>query len=81
MLELIEKFAKEKSATKAQISLAWMLAQKPFIIPIPGTTKIERLIENSNAADIELSTDELKTLNEALSHIEIKGVYLGAKTK
>ena len=81
LLELIEKFAKEKSATKAQISLAWMLAQKPFIIPIPGTTKIERLIENSNAADIELSTDELKTLNEALSHIEIKGVYLGAKTK
>ncbi len=48
---------------------------------LPGNTKIERLIENSNAADIELSTDELKTLNEALSHIEIKGVYLGAKTK
>lgn len=81
LLELIEKFAKTKNATKAQISLAWMLAQKPFIVPIPGTTKIERLIENSKSADIELTAEELAALNEALSHIEIKGVYLGAKTK
>lgn len=58
-----------------------MLAQKPFIVPIPGTTKINRLIENSKSADIELTKEELTLINEALSHIEIKGVYLGAKTK
>lgn len=81
LLELIDNFAKAKNATKAQISLAWMLAQKPFIVPIPGTTKINRLIENSKSADIELTKEELTLINEALSHIEIKGVYLGAKTK
>lgn len=81
LLDLIEEFAQSKNATKAQISLAWMLAQKPFIVPIPGTRKIERLIENSTSSDIELTADELQKLNEALSHIEIKGVYLGAKTK
>lgn len=81
LLDLLEKFAKEKNATKAQISLAWMLAQKPFIVPIPGTRKIERLVENSTASDVELTPQELAKLNEALSHIEIKGVYLGAKTK
>lgn len=81
LLDLLEKFAKEKNATKAQISLAWMLAKKPFIVPIPGTRKIERLVENSTASDVELTPQELAKLNEALSHIEIKGVYLGAKTK
>ncbi|MFG6359738.1 aldo/keto reductase [Taurinivorans muris] len=81
LLVLLENFAQEKNATKAQISLAWMLAQRPFIVPIPGTTKISRLIENTNSADIELSKEELSKLNEALSHIEIKGVYLGALIK
>lgn len=81
LLDLIEKFAKSKDATKAQISLAWMLAQKTFIVPIPGTTKTDRLIENSASADIELSKEELAEMNNALSNIEIKGVYLGAKTK
>lgn len=62
-------------------SCLWMLAQHPFIVPIPGTTKISRLIENTNSADIELSKEELSKLNEALSHIEIKDVYLGALVK
>ena len=73
MVELITKVAVEKNATPAQISLAWVLAQKPWIVPIPGTRKMERLEENLGAADIKLTPDEINDLNEALSKIEIKG--------
>ena len=71
LLELIAKVAERKNATSAQIVLAWELAQKPYIIPIPGTTKLHRLEENLGGTDIELSKEELDSLNEALSNIDI----------
>jgi aryl-alcohol dehydrogenase-like predicted oxidoreductase len=73
LVDLIKKFAAEKNATPAQIALAWLLAQKPWIVPIPGTRKLEHLEENLGAADIELTSDELKDLNDAFSKIEISG--------
>ncbi|AGK52870.1 aldo/keto reductase [Bacillus sp. 1NLA3E] len=73
LVDLIIKIAVEKDATPAQIALGWVLAQKPWIVPIPGTRKLERLDENLRAADIELSTEELNDLNDALSKIEISG--------
>jgi aryl-alcohol dehydrogenase-like predicted oxidoreductase len=71
LLELIAKVAESKNATSAQVVLAWELAQKPFIIPIPGTTKLHRLEENLGGADIELTKEELDSLNQALSKIDI----------
>lgn len=81
LLDLLEKFAKAKNATKAQISLAWILAQRPFLVPIFGTTKEERLLENAGCVNVTFTREELAQLNKALSRIEIKGVYTGAKTK
>lgn len=81
LLDMIEEFAYKKDATKAQVSLAWVLAQRPFIVPIFGTTREERLLENTMSVQISFTAEELAQLNEALSHIEIKGVYMGAKTK
>jgi aryl-alcohol dehydrogenase-like predicted oxidoreductase len=71
LLEIIAKVAESKNATSAQVVLAWELAQKPFIIPIPGTTKLHRLEENLRGADIELTKEELDSLNNALSKIDI----------
>ncbi|WP_026565669.1 aldo/keto reductase [Bacillus sp. UNC41MFS5] len=71
LLELIAEVAEGKNATSAQVVLAWELAQKPFIIPIPGTTKLHRLEENIGGADIELTKEELERLNIALSEIDI----------
>lgn len=71
LLDLIAKVAESKNATSAQVVLAWELAQKPFIIPIPGTTKLHRLEENLGGADIELTKEELDRLNNALSKIDI----------
>jgi aryl-alcohol dehydrogenase-like predicted oxidoreductase len=73
LVDLLARIAKEKNATNAQIALAWLLAQKPWIVPIPGTTKIHRLEENVGAAEITLSTNDLKEINEALSKIEVQG--------
>jgi len=73
LVELIKKVAAGKNATPAQIALAWVLAQKPWIVPIPGTRKLERLEENLGAADVELTSEELRDLNEALSKIKISG--------
>jgi aryl-alcohol dehydrogenase-like predicted oxidoreductase len=73
LVDLVKKIAVEKDATPAQIALAWVLAQKPWIVPIPGTRKLERLDENLGSAEIELSTEELDGLNDALSEIEISG--------
>lgn len=73
LVELIKKMAEGKNATPAQIALAWVLAQKPWIVPIPGTRKLERLEENLGAADVELTPGELIDLNDALSKIEIAG--------
>jgi len=73
LIDLINKIAAGKNATPAQISLAWVLAQKSWIVPIPGTRKLDRLEENLGAVDIELRTQELSDLKEALSKIEISG--------
>ncbi len=73
LLDLIEEFAKTKNATPAQIALAWVLAQKPWIVPIPGTTKLHRLKENIGAATIELTTDELQKIEAASANIHIMG--------
>lgn len=73
LVDLLSRIAKEKGATNAQIALAWLLAQKPWIVPIPGTTKLHRLEENVGAASIALSDAELKEINKALSTIEVQG--------
>jgi aryl-alcohol dehydrogenase-like predicted oxidoreductase len=73
LLDLMAKIAKQKEATLAQIALAWLLAQKPWIVPIPGSRKLERLEENMGAVDIELTGDDLKEIERALSEITIQG--------
>jgi len=73
VVELLSVIAEQKEATPAQIALAWLLAQKPWIVPIPGTTKLHRLEENLGAIEINLSTEELKQIDEAASKIEIQG--------
>ena len=79
LLNLLYETAKQKNATAAQISLAWMINKKEYIVPIPGTTKIERLAENLGAANIELSTDEVKALDNALDNMEMSDVFGGTK--
>lgn len=73
LLDLIRRIAETRNATPAQIALAWVLAQKPWIIPIPGTRKLNRLEENIGSVDIKLTEDELVMLNETLSKIKIAG--------
>jgi aryl-alcohol dehydrogenase-like predicted oxidoreductase len=73
MVDLIGKFAQEKKATPAQIALAWLLAQKPWIVPIPGTTKLHRLEENLSGASVELSPEDLRKLDAAASKIAVQG--------
>lgn len=82
LLDLIHQFAAKRNATPAQIALAWVLAQKPWIVPIPGTTKLHRLKENNEAASIQLSTEELQEIEIASAHIEILGTrYTDAMEK
>jgi aryl-alcohol dehydrogenase-like predicted oxidoreductase len=73
MVALLDRFATEKKATPAQIALAWLLAKKPWIVPIPGTTKLGRLEENIGAAEIELTADELRQIERAASSIDVQG--------
>jgi aryl-alcohol dehydrogenase-like predicted oxidoreductase len=73
LIDLLGNIAAEKAATPAQIALSWLLAQKPWIAPIPGTTKLHRLEENLAASEIELSDNDLAKINEALSNIEVQG--------
>jgi aryl-alcohol dehydrogenase-like predicted oxidoreductase len=73
LVDLLGQMAARKHATPAQIALAWLLAQKPWIVPIPGTTKLQRLEENIGAADLELSTDDLRDIQEAVSKITVQG--------
>jgi aryl-alcohol dehydrogenase-like predicted oxidoreductase len=73
LVELLNKFAQRKGATPAQIALAWVLAQKPWIVPIPGTTKLARLEENLKSADLEFSAEELRDLDRAVSKIKLHG--------
>ena len=73
LVDLLGRIAREKSATNAQIALAWLLAQKPWIVPIPGTTKLHRLEENVGAEAIALNANDLKEINEAVAKIEVQG--------
>lgn len=73
LIDLLNDFAAKRNATPAQIALAWVLAQKPWIVPIPGTTKLHRLTENIGAASIELSTQELQEIEDASTQIKIMG--------
>lgn len=73
VVDVIGKFAQEKKATPAQIALAWLLAQKPWIVPIPGTTKLHRLEENLGAVNVELSPDDLRELETAAAKIPVQG--------
>lgn len=76
MVTLLESIAARKNATPAQIALAWLLAQKPWIVPIPGTTKLHRLEENLGAADVALTPDELRQMREAAARIPVQGLRL-----
>jgi aryl-alcohol dehydrogenase-like predicted oxidoreductase len=73
LVDLLGQVAKRKGATAAQIALAWLLAQKPWIVPIPGTTKLNRLEENLGAASVELSAEDLRSIDAAASKIQIEG--------
>ena len=73
LVDLIGRFAQQKKATPAQIALAWLLAQKPWIVPIPGTTKLHRLEENLGAASLELTPEDLRELDIAASKIPVQG--------
>jgi len=72
-VELLKRVAAEKQATPAQVALAWLLAQRPYIVPIPGTTKLHRLEENIGAADIELTASDLREIDEGASRLETEG--------
>ena len=73
LVDLLTKFAQQKNATPAQIALAWILAQKPWIVPIPGTTKLHRLEENLGAANVTLTTEDLRQIDRAASQITLVG--------
>lgn len=73
LVDLLRGIAEEKNSTPAQVALAWLLAQKPWIVPIPGTTKINRLEENIGSVSVELNSSDLKNIEEALQKIEIVG--------
>ncbi|MFD0051991.1 aldo/keto reductase [Actinomycetes bacterium NPDC127524] len=81
VLDFIEQIAKGKNATPAQIALAWLLGQRPWILPIPGTTKIERIKENNISAEIVFSEDERQQINEVLDNINIVGDRYPASEK
>jgi aryl-alcohol dehydrogenase-like predicted oxidoreductase len=73
LVDLLDQVAKQKGAAAAQIALAWLLAQKPWIVPIPGTTKLNRLEENLGAAGVELSAEDLRSIDDAASKIQVEG--------
>lgn len=80
LLTLLQKLAEQNNATPAQISLAWMLCKKPYIVPIPGTRRLSRLLENAGAADVTLSAEEVSAIDEALNGMEMSEVFGGSKT-
>ena len=80
LLTLLQKLAEQNNATPAQISLAWMLCKKPYIVPIPGTRRLSRLLENAGAADVTLSAEEASAIDEALNGMEMSEVFGGSKT-
>jgi aryl-alcohol dehydrogenase-like predicted oxidoreductase len=78
LVDLVKKWAERKSATPGQIALAWLLGQKPWIVPIPGTTQMAHMIENTGAMSVRFTPTELAELNAAVSGIEIQGARLPA---
>ena len=80
LLTLLQKLAGQNNATPAQISLAWMLCKKPYLVPIPGTRRLSRLLENAGAADVTLSAEEVSVIDEALNGMEMSEVFGGSKT-
>ncbi len=76
LVDLVKSWAKRKQATPAQIALAWLMAQKPWIVPIPGTTVMAHMLENSGAAAVRFTAAELAVLNSAVRAIEIRGQRL-----
>ena len=78
IVDLLKKWGAQKQATPAQISLAWLLAQKPWIVPIPGTTQMAHMLENIGAEGVKFTTDELKEFNKQLDTISILGERLPA---
>ena len=81
MIRYIKEMADKKNATPAQISLAWMLAKEPWIVPIPGTRKYGRLIENAQAAEVSLSRQEVEDLDRMLDTVPMSGVFGGSKVE
>lgn len=79
LLALIRRFAEEKDATPAQVSLAWMLRKRPYIVPIPGTRKESRLRENAEASEVMLTEEEFKEIDNTLQHIPMSEVFGGSK--
>jgi aryl-alcohol dehydrogenase-like predicted oxidoreductase len=77
VVDLVKRIAAAKGVTPAQIALAWLLAQKPWIVPIPGTTKLHRLDENLGAVGVALTADDLRQIDEASSRITIHGARYG----
>jgi aryl-alcohol dehydrogenase-like predicted oxidoreductase len=73
IIELVKQFAEKKNATAAQLSLAWLFARKPFIVPIPGTRNIDHLNENLGAVNVQLTPDDLGKIDSAFSTIEVHG--------
>lgn len=73
LVDALGRIAAQKGVTNAQVAIAWLLAQKPWIVPIPGTTKISRLEENMSAADVKLTAQDLMDIESALGGIEVKG--------
>src|SRR4051794_20729472 len=73
LVDLLGAIAKSKNATPAQVALAWLLAQRPWIVPIPGTTKLHRLEENLGAAALELTPDDLRAIQSAAAKITVEG--------
>ena len=79
LLELLRTIAENKDATPAQISMAWMLCKQPWIVPIPGTRKLDRMQENMAAADVRLSAEDVKVLDDALGRMEMSEVFGGSR--
>lgn len=79
LLALLHQIAEEKQATPAQISLAWMMAKRPYIVPIPGTRKTDRLYENAGAAEVVLQPEEMASIDGALNHMEMSEVFGGSR--
>ena len=76
LVELLQTWAKRKQAAPAQIALAWLMAQKPWIVPIPGTTQMAHMLENIGAAEVRFTSSEIAELNTAVRAIEVRGARL-----